>query len=210
MDEKMNDNTNPNTLDQDLFKPAVDIIGQATMREAIKSSLLESKLSQDEKKELAKVMVKVFEKGASPHQAMGISENEMSIIYSYAYQLFNAGKFADARELFKVLYILNPKEDGLATALGVCFHKLKDYENALTYYMIAAGLDRFNPVPFFYAYDCYINMNEKYGAKLMLCNVIDRARDDINKYEKIGEKATALLEALDKQLENETETPKSS
>lgn len=180
-----------------------DIVGQESMREMIKSTVSKMpNLDKEEKKEHAKVLIKIFEKGMSPRQAMDITDKEMSVIYSYAYQLFNNGKIPEACELFKMLYVLDPAEPGLATALGVCHHQLKAYDLAATCYMAAATLNPLDPVPLFYAYDCFMNMNEKDSAIIVLYNVIDRSRGQAE-YDSIHDKATIILEGLEAQMEME-------
>ncbi|MBA3816320.1 MAG: SycD/LcrH family type III secretion system chaperone [Parachlamydiaceae bacterium] len=177
------------------------------IREAIKNTA--SKMGKDvpveEKKEHAKVLIKIFEKKMTPMQAMNISEEEISVIYSYAYQLFNTGKYAEACELFKMLYVLNPGQEGFATSLGACYHKMEDYETASLMYLIDAQLNPFDPVSAFYCYDCFMHMNNPEGAYIMLDVVVKRA-DGQPQFEKIQDKAEALLDGFDRSTLTELNT----
>lgn len=198
----MEDKTTPEkTVDSIPKLPSMgDMIGQGDVREMIKTTVkkLGSQANTEEKKEQAKALVKIFEKGMSPMQALNFTTQEVSVIYSYAFHLFNSGKIEEARELFKILYLLNPQEPGLATALGVCHHRLNAYDHALTCYMAEAHLNPLDPVPLFYAYDIYMKQNEKAAAKLMLYNVIGRGKDN-GLYTKMCQKAELLLDALEQQ-----------
>lgn len=155
--------------------------------------------TKEEKIAQAKIMLKVFEQGIPPRDAMNIPEEEIARMYSFAYSLFNTGQYANARELFKMLIMFDPFNQGFASALGVCHHRLQDYKNGARCYMLAAALDDTDPLPLFYAYDCFDNLKEKTSAAVMLCNVIARAADN-PKFAKLKERAQLLLTALDKQL----------
>lgn len=172
------------------------------LHEHIKKAVnkLGPQFSKDQKKEFAKLMVKIFEKGISPKEAMNIPEEEIAQIYSFAYSKFNAGQYGDARELFKMLMTLEPLSPDFATALGICHHKLKDYEYASICYMLGGILDMSSPVCFFYAYDCFVNMKDDGGAGVMLCNVIARC-GDLPMYDHIRKDATLRLDALKLRIE---------
>lgn len=172
--------------------------GDTKVREMIKDIVTKMgpDVSAEEKKEHAKVLIKIFEKDMRPQQAMNISDEEMSLFYSYAYQLFNSGKYPEACELFKMLFVLNPEEGGFASALAACYHKMKDYETAATFYMMHAQMSPFDPVPLFYCYDCLMNTKNFESAYLTLRAVIGRAKDK-PEYEKLQDKAEALLHAFD-------------
>lgn len=168
------------------------------IREAIKhvASKMGPNVPIEEKKEHAKVLVKIFEKGMTAKQAMNISDEDVSVIYSYAYQLFNSGKYAEACELFKMLLVLDPQEAGFASALAACYHKMKDYETAMIMYMTHAQLSPFDPVPLLYSYDCFLRMGNPEGAYLVLCAAAKRAEGE-PKYEKLQAKIEALLNGFD-------------
>lgn len=168
------------------------------LREMIKDvvSKMGPDVSAEEKKEHAKVLIKIFEKDMRPKQAMNVSDKEISVIYSYAYQLFNSGKYLEACELFKMLFILNPEEGGFASGLAACYHKMQDYETALAFYMMHAQISPFDPVPLFYCYDCLMRMNNFEGAYLTLRAVIGRAKAK-PEYEKLQAKAEAFLHGFD-------------
>ncbi|HEV8051062.1 MAG TPA: SycD/LcrH family type III secretion system chaperone [Parachlamydiaceae bacterium] len=156
-------------------------------------------VSKERKKEHAKLLVKVFEKGMTPKEAMQISDEEVAELYSFAYFHFSAGKYEEAKEMFKMMLTLEPTNPDFATSLGICHHKLKFYEYALTCYMLGAFLDYENPVPLFYAYDCCVNLQDEASAAVMLSNVIARAGKK-EAYAHIKNDAELRLDQLQKKL----------
>jgi len=181
--------------------PNEDTISREELHGHIKSAVskLGSKLSKEEKSEHAKLLVNIFEKGMTPKEAMKISDQEMAQIYSYAYHQFSGGKYEEARELFKMLLTLEPQNSNFATALGVCHHRLKAYEYALYCYMLSSVLAPTDPVPLFYAYDCFMNTNDEVSAGVILCSVIARAGDQ-PQYAQIKADAQLRLEPLQKKI----------
>lgn len=170
----------------------------AELRKAIKDAVskMGPDVSLEEKKENAKVLVKIFEKGMTPKQAMNISDEDLSVIYSYAYHLFNSGKYLEACELFKMLVVVEPTEGGFLSALGACYHKLEDYETSMLMYMMHAQLCPFDPVPLFYCYDCFTRMNNPEGAYTMLYAASERAKDQ-PQYVKLKDKIDTLINTFD-------------
>lgn len=171
------------------------------LRQMIKATVMKMgpEVSKEEKQAQAKILVKVFEQGMAPKDALNFSKEDIVQIYSYAYSLFTGGKYKESSELFKMLLMLDPKQVDFATALGVCYHRLKNYKFAIKAYMLSSLLDPENPVPIFYAYDCCKNINDLVSAGMMLCKVI-KVAEKREKYAKLKEKAEALLESLEKEI----------
>jgi type III secretion system low calcium response chaperone LcrH/SycD len=181
-----------------------DIFTKEELHQHIKSAVnkLGPNFTKEQKIEYAKILVKIFEKGMQPKEALNITDNEMAQIYSFAFHEFSAGKFAEARELFKMLYTLEPSNADFAIALGICHHRLKDFDYALQLYMVATLLDPETPVPLFYAYDCFMQTGNEMGAGMMLCNVIKKASAD-PKYARIKMDAQLRLELLESKINQE-------
>lgn len=158
-------------------------------------------LPPEQKKELGKIMVKVFEKGMTPKEAMGVSEKEISEIYGFAYYNFSIGKFEEAKQLFKMMFTLDPRKGEYATCIGVCHHKQKEYEDAIAMYLLSSGLSAKDPVPLFYAYDCFKCLNQEYVAAMMLMTTIEKAGAQ-PQYAKLKQNAQTLLDALEAKLKN--------
>ena len=179
----------------------IAVISPDELRDIIKSSVkkMGPQLSKNEKIEHAKLLVKIFEKRMSPKEAMEVSDQEIAQIYSFANQLFATNKFAEAKEMFKMLVLLEPDRAEFSTALGACFHHLHEYTDAITFYMTSSYLNNTDPVPLFYAYDCFRNLHNDSAAAVMLACVLARAGDQ-PQYAKIKEQAQPLLEELKKKF----------
>ena len=176
-------------------------ITKETLHEYIKLAVnkMGPEFTKEQKKEHAKLLVKIFEKGMSPREAMEISDAELAEIYSFAYHKFSSGNYAEAKDLFKIMFSLDPLNSDFATALGVCFHKLKEYDQAINCYMMGDLLEPESPVCLFYAYDCYMNLQNEVCAGIMLCNVIAKAGDQ-PAYTHIKEDAQMRLDLLQKKI----------
>lgn len=197
---------------QPLPKEDSNSLSREELHKYIKSAVnkLGSEFSKEQKIEHGKLLVKIFEKGMTPKEAMNISDEELAQIYSFAYHKFSIGKFEEARELFKMMLNLEPLNNDFAIALGVCHHRLKDFEYAIPCYMLASTLQPKDPVPLFYAYDCFMKLNNEFAAGMMLCNVVKKAEED-SKYEHIKNDAQIRLDQLQKKiLEDQVEKKEKS
>lgn len=155
--------------------------------------------SKEDKQVQAKVLLKVLEQGVAPKDALNFSKKDMVEIYSFAYSQFSGGKYREAAELFKMLMMLDPQEVDFVTGLGVCYHRLKNYPDALKAYMLSSILAPDDPVPLFYAYDCCKNLNELGSAGMLLSKLIKLAGTQ-PKYAKLKANAEVLLAGLEKEL----------
>lgn len=174
-------------------------IPQEEFRSMIKTEISQVKGSADIKKDIGKALVKIFERGTPPKEALGLTDLDISEMYCYGFTLFSSGKYTEAREIFKLLIQFCPEESDFYICLGVCHHRLKAYQLACACYMGANQLNPSNPVPLFYAYDCCLNVEDPYSAAIMLANGLVQCGND-PKYAKMKEKGKLQLEALEKQL----------
>lgn len=159
-------------------------------------------MTKEQKKDYAKFLYKIFNEGMSPKEAMEIPEAQIAIIARNAYNFFSTGHYKEASDLFEILQTLEPTKAFFAISLGVCYHRMKNYEKALTNYIKATVFDLKDPVPFFYAYDCCLNLNSEVLALMMIRNAIKRAGDE-PKYAVLKQKATLIEQALDKKVHEE-------
>jgi len=176
-------------MENNAIKQDVDI------RQVIKEQItkLGSSASKEEKQKYAQTFLKVFEQGIPLGQVLGITEIQLAEVYRFAYSEFHAGHYEIAAELFKAILKLNPMAPEIGTCLGVCFHRLGKYEQAIIAYMNSAVLEETNPMPYFYAYDCYQRLNQPYAAFLMISSALARAANQ-PQYAELKEKAELLVE----------------
>lgn len=106
---------------------------------------------------------------------LGISDEAAEGIYGQAYLLYNTGRYKDAGELFRLLIMMNATESKYLIGLAACYHMMKEYQSAGSTYNLASIIDPDNPVPFFHASDCYLQLGDTVSAASMLEMAIKRA-----------------------------------
>jgi type III secretion system low calcium response chaperone LcrH/SycD len=135
------------------------------------------KLSPSIREEVRQMVSKVFDKGESMRDVLGISEQMTEGIYGQAYRLYNAGKYKEASQLFRLLITLNGTEAKYPMGLAACFHMLKEYLIAAEMYTASGLLDPHTPVPYYHASDCYLALGDKLSAVVALEMAVKRSAD---------------------------------
>lgn len=114
-------------------------------------------------------------------QAAGIptdvraSEAQFEEFYSIAFNMYRSGNFKDAIPFLSILLMGRGTEAKYAFALAACHHMLKEYEKAISFYVLTAILDPKNPLPHYHEADCWINLQETASAYLALFMGIKKA-----------------------------------
>jgi type III secretion system low calcium response chaperone LcrH/SycD len=114
-------------------------------------------------------------KGASPKDALGLTDAMVEGVYGQAYRLYNTGKYKEAIQIFRLLVMINSTEPKYAMGLAACFHMAKDYKTAVNAYAIVGVVDPDNPISFYHASDCFIQMGDPTSALISLDMAIKRA-----------------------------------
>lgn len=157
---------------------------------------------QSEKKKKLKQFAADLTEGKSPKEAMGLSDDYVEGMYSFAYRLYGMGKYDQALQLFRLMVMLNPMEQRYLLGLAACFHMLKDYENASSSYMLCSILDPKDPLPYYHVSDCFLQLGDYPMAYDVLNLCISNATGKPD-YETIKNRAEVSLEVL-----KQTYTPK--
>lgn len=141
-----------------------------TLREQIAKRMekLKGTLSPKEIHMQEEALVKIIEEGQPIYQALGVSEEALEFMYSYAYNLYNGGKYKEARQTFFMLDFLNPTDVKYSYSIAACCHMNKEYYEAIGMYMKCSLADPNNPVYFWHIADCYKRLNKKVFALLNL------------------------------------------
>lgn len=130
---------------------------------------------------------------------LGVTDESAEGIYGQAYLLYNTGRYRDAGEVFRLLVMLNSTEPKYLIGLAACYHMMKEYQSAGSTYNLASIIDPDNPVPFFHASDCYLQLGDKATAATMLEMAVKRA---LNKpqYATLKQRAEITLDTLKKEI----------
>jgi type III secretion system low calcium response chaperone LcrH/SycD len=106
------------------------------------------------------IMSAIFQKGITPKDALGLSDEVLEGMYGHAYHLFNNGKYDDALIIFRLLTILNGAEPRFSMGMAACHHMRKEYDQAAQMYGICGVIDWENPMPYYHASDCWIKKGD--------------------------------------------------
>lgn len=157
---------------------------------------------EETKKGLDKLFENLFKNGMMPKDAFGITDQKAEQLYAQAYQLFNSGNYKDAQYMFTTLVALNPVDPKYMFGLAASNHMLGHFTDAANSYMGCAMLDVENPIPFFHASDCWLQLEDRHAALVCLKMAIKRAGDN-PAYSTIKDRAVLTADTLTKQLTEE-------
>jgi type III secretion system low calcium response chaperone LcrH/SycD len=149
------------------------------------------------KKSLKEVIFELFvDENPKPlAQALGWSKDQLELLYSHGYQLFQSGKYNNALTFFKQLRELDPTSYRYAYSIAVTYHHMKDFEKATSYYLASMNLSPNEPEPYFYLFDCFSKTNNNEMAKFMLQEVLS-VTEKQPKYRVLREKAKIELDKI--------------
>lgn len=155
-----------------------------------------------QQKEVKNVFVNVLQNGMTIMQAIGLPPGLLEMIYSYASELYTAGKYQDANALFFFLAQLKPTDPRFLFGCAASFHKVKRFSEAATYYLMASTIDPGNPYPFYHAADCFLQANQPQAAIVLLEKAII-ITEGSSQFEKLQQQALALREVIQNSLEQQ-------
>lgn len=135
------------------------------------------------------------------YKAMGLDSKFIEALYALAHQLFQSGKYEEAIPFYKMLAQIDGTDTRYIYAVAACYYAQKDWDAALDYYLNAATVNFYDPMPYFYASECQIERGNMDGAIFCLQETIKRATDQ-SKYAALAERAQLMLETLSKGANN--------
>ncbi len=136
-----------------------------------------------------------------------LTPESMEVIYMVAYNQYNAGKFADAEKVFRLLAMLNHFERKYWRGLAASREAQKKYEDALQAYGYLGMMDIYDPVPSFHAAKCFVALGKAAEAEAALRAAVfnsDNKPDHASLHQQakvllgLVEKARAAAQAADK------------
>lgn len=147
--------------------------------EEIKAQLhaLATHLSSPEQGARAEEGIYSVVKGELPLKiAAGIPEEVVETLYQQGYLFFQSGHYHKAIEIFQALRMLDPTDARMNFAIAACYHRLHQYMDASTYYLLCKGFDPTNPLPSFHLYDCLCRLGHPLVAWFYLEEALVCAR----------------------------------
>ncbi len=137
----------------------------------------------------------LLQQGILTKESLNLDEKLTLIIYEKAYQLYAAGHFAKAKSLFTILVTCYPSNFQFLYSYATSCFMLKDYAIAADCYVRCSLLDPANPLPYFYAADCYLYLRDLLSACAALKLVI-KTSSDYSEYTEVKQRAHLILETL--------------
>jgi type III secretion system low calcium response chaperone LcrH/SycD len=187
---------------------ATEITAKQEMEELIKQAVdqLGPEYSDQLKASLADAARKIYFEGMLPKDAMGISDAVMDGIYRIACELYEGGKFDEARKIFAFLRFLDGSKFRFVFAQALCYHRQEDYANAAACYAISALINQEDPWPLLRIAECHLSLDLPDLAYEVLSDAINRAGNN-PEYEQIKNRAL-LMQGKIKQGLTTREAPK--
>lgn len=176
------------------------------IKEAIENLDIEGEESEDIRKALETLASNMFEQGLLPKEAMGLSDDMVEGLYSFAYRLYNTGKYDQATQLFRLLILLDPTCSKFLLGLAACFHMQKEYEIAATSYILCTLVDPNNPIPYYHASDCYIQL-DKADLAIAALEVCLKKMGDKEEFAAIRDRVQVALETVREKIKQGEEKP---
>lgn len=166
------------------------------------------KIGESRQKETKEAMEKfadhVFHHGMIPKDALGLSDVDIERLYAEAYHHFNSGKYKDALIIFNALVALNLTEPKYLFGIAACEQMLGNFKVAADTYMGTAMLDPENPIPFFHASDCWMQINDLHAALVCLRMTVRRSGDN-SAYSVIKDRCLMTIATLEKEIKSHQE-----
>jgi len=101
-------------------------------------------------------------------KAKDYSLEDLSVIYSVAYTLYQAGDYKEAIIVFQRLVSHDPLTVKNWMGLAASLQMEKDYEESLKAWAMASIISPNDPLPHYHAAECYLELgNEVEGKKAM-------------------------------------------
>lgn len=86
---------------------------------------------------------------------LSLSSEELKLLYTLAYHLYDNGKYPDSKRIFRFLTICEPFDRRYWMGLAASYLLLKDYAAAAECYSVAAVQDPNDPFVHLHAADCF-------------------------------------------------------
>lgn len=168
-----------------------------TIKKALSSDQEKQSVLHKEKFESIKqqLILHLLKQGIISKESLHLDEDNVKKLYERAYQLYSAGKYREAKGLFAFLLLFDSTDYNFIYGMATCCLMLKDYGEAARGYIQCGIVDPDNPMPYFYAADCYLQNNDLISACVALRIVIKRAQHK-PEYVELTHRTQLTLDAL--------------
>lgn len=114
-----------------------------------------------------------IEKGLTIAEATSMENTTLEGLYTLAYNFYTNRDFEKAETIFQALCIYKHNEERFWLGLGSSRQGLQKYQGAVDAYSMAGLSSNLkNPIPFFYAAQCFLKLEDKESAISVLQSVL--------------------------------------
>lgn len=147
---------------------------------------LSIKLTQEDGAMMKEALVKVFDEGMVLKNVMHVADKTVNALYSIAYHNYNNGKYNEAIKMLDFLIVIDVSDKRFQLAIAACYLMLKKYKEATGFYKQCTIIDKSDPLPYYYMYECYYRRKHYLYAASALKYGIQRAKGnpDYSEYQK--------------------------
>lgn len=150
--------------------------------------------SEEEIKQITKGILS----GLTIADAANVKPETLEALYSLAYKCYTVENYADAETIFQALCMYNHKEEKYWLGLAGSRQALEKYQQAIDAYSMAGFATQLkNPLPFFYASQCFLKIGNKEGAVGSLKSLLTMGDDSNKDHQICKEKAQEILKLLE-------------
>lgn len=128
------------------------------------------------------------------------TDEQLEALYEKGYLLYNAGKYKEASLYFHMLNFTKIGEVRWIMAIAACHQMMKQYVEAIQYYMLAAAQDPDNPYPQYYLADCLIKTDSLIGALIALEVGHQRCQKNLAEYQSLDDRIMSIKAPIEKEL----------
>lgn len=133
--------------------------------------------------------------GIPIYQALDIPKGMLDFTYGEAYRMYKSGLYEKAQQYFEFLFFLDKENPNYMLGLAASLQMRKYYASAIRVYDLMTFILPDSPMPYFYIYECCMQLNNYDDAKLALETVIQKAEGyPEGGYEALSQKARTMLE----------------
>lgn len=149
--------------------------------------------SEEEIKQITKGILS----GLTVAQATNTDPKTLEALYSLAYKCYTVEDYASAETIFEALCLYKHDEEKYWMGLAGSRQALQKYQQAIDAYSMAGLATQLkNPLPFFYASQCFLKMGNKEGAIGSLQSLLTMGDDTNSEHTLCKEKAQEILKLL--------------
>lgn len=152
-------------------------------------------LTEEQKGFMEEVLHRALDLKMPLKDAMGLNQQVFENIYNMAYQMYNTGRYQQSLQLFRLLVTLDISELKYLMGVAASLHMLKDYKGASELYFILATLNPHDPVPYYHAADCYLQLGMPDVAAAAMKSCIDECAMN-PKFQAMKMRLEVMLEGL--------------